>query len=506
MIITKKIFLCFLILAFTIVLGCKDSLIDYRIPVIELAQQDTLNIKVGHRPSIPIKITANNGARSIRIFKDRKFLTEYSLPANSNNYTFEADELPETLTEGEEFTYGFVVTNLNGTDSDFIDVLIRVDLYDSIKVGNRKLYTIPTPTNGEVKSGTTLKLAKGRNYLLSKSLTFTEGSKLVIEEGVNVFMKSDTAGSVGLKMMGQMDIAGSAANPVVFTSSKVLTGTPAGGDWKSLELEGNGIRSFGKISYLRMEYGGKATFSLSNVSSETSIDHVQVFKSSGDGLLVTDGDVNLKYIVSTDCAGSAFKLTGNYKGKMQSLISSISQGSSTEKYELEISAGTKPLISNATILGNGTTTSKTYGIKLGGSKIYNTIISQFPERGIAGSKNDMDTSAVFANSYVFKIERDPFFDLTQKFEGTFAADTTGNILTNPFVNNVLSKKNNVYQLDTIPGINVNAFIPQAEKVSTYDPSITDTKFFSKSLFVGAIKNSSDDWTKGWVRNADGSLR
>lgn len=505
MINNTKVLLFSLILALTIFISCKDSLTDYRIPVIELAKQDTLNVKVGHKPSIPIKITANKGARSIRIFKDKQFIAEYALPADSEEYTFEADELPLTLTEGEEFTYGFVLTNLNGTDSDFIDVLIKVDLYDSIKVGNRKLYNITIPDNGEVKSGSTIKLTKGRNYLLSKSLMFAEGSKLTIEEGVSVFMKADTTGSVGLKVTGQVDIAGSASNPVVFTSSKTLTGSPVAGDWKSLELAGKD-NNLGKISYLRMEYCGKATLSLSNVGSETDIDHVQIFKSSGDGFLVTNGNVNLQYLVATDCAGSAFKLTGNYKGKMQSLISSTSIGSSTEKYEFEITAGTKPLISNATILGSGTTVTKAYGVKLGGGKIYNTIVSQFPERGIAGGKDDMDTSAVFANSYIFKVEKDPFFDLTKKFEGTFAADTTGIILTNPFVNNVLTKKGSVYQLDTIPGINVNSFIPDAEKVSIYDPSITDTKFFTKSLFVGAIKNSSDDWTKGWVKNSNGSIR
>ncbi|MGC4234991.1 MAG: hypothetical protein QM594_18610, partial [Niabella sp.] len=246
-----------------------------------------------------------------------------------------------------------------------------------------------------------------------------------------------------------------------------------------------------------------------DVGAATNISYVQIFKSTTEGVMITNGNAKLKYIVATDCEGGSYRLGDSYEGFMQFIISA----SSTYFAELDdftIREDAKLVIANATILGPGSGASNTHGIRMRANaapKMYNCIVSQFPRRGVRVVDNVQVTNlnglAVFAYSYVFNVPSDPYRDNGVLFAGTFNAD--GTPLQNTFHNNVLAKTGNNYTLSTIAGIGVGDFVPDAETASAFNPATIDP-FFTAASFVGAVKNDAEDWTKGWVKNADGTIR
>ncbi|HMR85501.1 MAG TPA: hypothetical protein PKE30_20290 [Niabella sp.] len=501
-----------LLLAVTIYSCSKNDGPKYATPVISKTIADTIDVKVGAKASIPLQINAGGGAKSVVVYKKNGFLVETPVAANATAFVYETEALPETMEEGDLLVYEFLVANLDGTDSEKISVVIRAEVYSKITMGTTSLYNIEIPDEGIVSGGTTIKLIKGRNYYLSSSLTFDAGARLQIEEGVHVYMNADADDAINLYVSGEADIKGSASNPVVFTSSKTLLSgaTPDAGDWNSFRLNGTGSGSNnGAVDYLRLEYGGDNPFRLSNVGAETAISHVQVFKATSEGVMITNGNARLKYIVATDCFEGSYRLGDSYAGLMQFVIS-VNSKYFQENDDFAIRETASPVIANATILGPGTGASNTHGIRMRASaapKMYNCIVSQFPRRGVRVVDNvqvtNLDGLAVFAYSYVFNVPSDPYRDNGVLFAGTFNAD--GTPLQNTFYNNVLAKTGNNYTLSTITGIGVGDFVPDAETTSAFNPT-TLNSFFTAAPFVGAVKNDAEDWTKGWVKNADGTIR
>ena len=93
------------------------------------------------------------------------------------------------------------------------------------------------------------------------------------------------------------------------------------------------------------------------------------------------------------------------------------------------------------------------------------------------------------------------------FFGTF--DANGNPLTNPFFNNALSggESPDDFVFETIPGIGVDQFVPSSTvtALENFDPS-TVNPVFESATFVGAVENTANDWTVGWAKNPDGTIR
>jgi hypothetical protein len=49
------------------------------------------------------------------------------------------------------------------------------------------------------------------------------------------------------------------------------------------------------------------------------------------------------------------------------------------------------------------------------------------------------------------------------------------------------------------------FVPDAAPSTSFDPSTIDS-FFQSVSFAGAVENAANDWTTGWVKNPDGTIR
>lgn len=495
-----------------IITACKKNETVYPQPVLTIEGGDTINAKAGETVNVMLNLNAGGGAKSIVITKGGGFLKEVPLHGDASKFEYTTLPLEAGLSEGDVIEYGFILVNNNNIDSEEVPLTIRVEAYDEITIGSTTLYNVSLPTDGIIPAGSTVKLVKGRNYYFNQSATFEADAHLIVEEGVHVYMNADAAFPVQVDIQGQAQISGTATNPVVFTSSKVLTGNDAeAGDWAAFRLTGSGNTSNnGSIKYLRLEYTGDRGLRLSNVGAATTIDYVQVFKADGEGVMITDGNANLKHIVATDCNGGSYRLGDKYAGFMQHIIS-VNSEYFAELDDFAIREDAAPVIANLTLLGAGKDLDNdTHGMRIRANaapKIYNSIIAQFPRRGIRVVDNvkitDMNGSAVFAHSFVFDVPRDPYRDLASAFAGTF--DATGAIATNPFNNNATKRSGSTYTLNTIAGIGVADFVPDAEQVSTFNPGSLNA-FFDAATYVGAVKNAAEDWTKGWVKNPDGTVR
>lgn len=472
----------------------------YDHPSVTLDIDDVIDAKVGTRVSVPISFNAGGGAKSVVVFRDGGFLAEIGVNADANQYTYETDALPGSLTEGEELVYGFLISNLDGTDSETVNLTIRAERYDKVTVGSGTLYELDVPSDGIVPGGEIVKMIQGRNYYLTSSVTFDVGSEVHIEEGVKVFMDAEATDPVEFIISGEANIVGTSSAPVVFTSSKTLLSgnEPQAGDWGVFRINGTGNGSDnGTVNYLRIEYAGDRAFRLSDVGSGTDLNHIQVFKSTTEGVMITNGDANIKHIVATDCQGGSYRLGNDYEGRIQFAIA-VSSERYSDNDDFAIREEAKPILANLTLLGPGQELSNTHGIRIRGTaqpKIYNAIVSQYPRRGVRVNADDADNQVpitdldgptVFAYGHVFNLNSQLFREKGEAFAPGATPD---------FQNST----------EVIAGIDVADFVPDGEQSSIFNPS-TLGSFFTDAPFVGAVRNDAEDWTKGWVKNPDGSIR
>lgn len=494
------------------VAACSKEDVQYDTPQISIDGENTVNSKPGETVQVSLELNGAGGAKSVVVKKNGGFLQEFTVNNTATQFVYTTEPLSQGLAEGDTEEYSFLLSNLNGVDSEEVTFTISVALYNEITVGNTTLYNLAVGTDGVVSSGE-VSLIKGRNYYIPYAIDFDPGSTLTVEEGVHLYMNADADTPVGIVIKGEANIVGTAESPVVMTSSRVLeTGAEASpGDWSEFRITGEGGTSNnGVLRYIRMEYGDNRAFRLTNVGSATQVEYIQVYKTAGEGVMFTDGNARVKYIVATDCEGGSYRLGDAYEGMMQFVIS-VNSGFFDDNDDFTIREDAAPIIANATILGGGADLEdNTHGMRFRANaapKVYNTILAEFPRRALRAGDNveitDLNGSAVFAYSYIFSVPRDPFRDLATAFAGTF--DEEGLIENNVFHNNVVSISGSTYELNEIAGIGVADFVPDAAQSSAFNPS-TLNSFFSSADFVGAVKNANEDWTKGWVKNPDGSIR
>lgn len=481
------------------------------------------NASVLLKPSAVISVTLNlqaeGGNGKIIIDRNGAFLEEITPDRNATTFTYNTQTVSPTAAEGDEIKYRFILVNTQELESDPIEFTVGVARYDLVTVGTTALYKIETPADNIIPEGQTIKLSRNRSYFLESSIQFATGSTFVVEEGVKLYISTEGVNKRSINVLGQVNIQGTATNPVVFTSDKTIRpgSTPAPGDWIQFRIQGTGPGSnSGTVRYLRIEYSGSDRgFRLVNVGSGTSLSYIQVFKSSTEGFMPTNGDVNLSYLVATDCDGGGFRLGDNYTGNMQFVIAVSTTRTIVDADELVIRETAAPRIANATLVGPGAAyTVNVHGIRFRATsqgKVYNTIVAEYPRRGVRLNENvvttDLSGPTVFAHSFSFNVTSEPYRDDRTGGTNPFRGSIVNDAFVNPYFNNVTGLNGTTPTLTTIAGIGTNDFVPAAEQVSTFNPT-TLGSFFTAAPFVGAIKDNAaaSDWTRGWVKNPDGSIR
>ena len=202
----------------------------------------------------------------------------------------------------------------------------------------------PTNFQGDINDGT-ITLDANEVYDLTGALVVNEGAKLIIPAGTRIEASGGTASYIAVAQGAQIDVLGTASNPVVMTSA---SNTPLPGDWGGLVICGNAPTNKGGsngetatsevadltyggsnindnsgiIEYLRVEYTG-ATFngskefngvSLFGVGAGTVFQYVQSYNGGDDGIEFFGGTVDGKYLVSTASGDDSIDFADGWSG------------------------------------------------------------------------------------------------------------------------------------------------------------------------------------------------
>ena len=191
--------------------------------------------------------------------------------------------------------------------------------------------------SGDVTEDTTLDATN--NYKLTDAYVVKSGSKLTIPAGTTITASGGTAAFIGVERGAQIDIQGTAAAPVIMTSTDTTPGA-----WGGLVIAGdaptnkgtdvttevgdltyggvNAADDSGSIRYLRVEYTG-ATFSndkefngvsLFGVGSGTTFEFVQSFNGGDDGIEFFGGAVNGNNLVSIGSGDDSIDFADGWTG------------------------------------------------------------------------------------------------------------------------------------------------------------------------------------------------
>lgn len=288
-------------------------------------------------------------------------------------------------------------------------------------------------------------------YHLSGFVYVKNNATLTIEPGTIIKGVSNTKATLIIERGSKIMAAGTADQPIVFTSDKPA-GQRGSGDWGGLVLcgkartnkhddgEGVGIAeggigskyggtddndNSGVLQYVRIEFPGIPLTSTSNseingltlysVGKSTVIDHIQVSYSGDDSFEWFGGNVNLKYLVALGGLDDAFDTDNGFSGKIQfgliiqDPLKSDQSGSNAFESDNDADGSlltpvTSPVFSNVTALGPLTVTAtlpaetkheKAMHLRRGTmTSVYNSVFVGFPQGlSIDGQKGNSPTRA-----------------------------------------------------------------------------------------------------------------
>lgn len=197
---------------------------------------------------------------------------------------------------------------------------------------------------GTITTATTWKAAN--KYVLEGFVYVDNNATLTIEPGTIIKGDKLTKGSLIIKPGSKIMAEGTAAKPIVFTSS-VAKGSRNYGDWGGIILlgkapvnktpatiEGENVSTFGgtdaadnsgTLKYVRIEFAGISFetdkeingLTMGGVGSGTTIDYVQVSYSGDDAYEWFGGTVNPKHLISYRTLDDDFDTDWGFSGNVQ---------------------------------------------------------------------------------------------------------------------------------------------------------------------------------------------
>lgn len=357
-------------------------------------------------------------------------------------------------------------------------------------------------------------LEAGKEYKLNGGIHVKSGATLTIPEGVTIVAQyDDNVDYILVEQGAKINAQGTASNPIVMTSTKKEYGawggihicgyahTNAEGGTGKSEIGNapyggnNDADNSGVLKYIRLEYTGYAFdeeheangVSFYGVGNGTTVEHLQAYKGSDDGFEFFGGSVNVKYLVSTSCSDDSFDWTEGWNGKAQFLVA-YQEKESSLGYNCDClmecdnngnnNAATPiahPVITNATLIGNG---SDSQGVRLR-----------------AGTEVELYNSIIEGKT----------LPLTVETEGTENALKDGvSKLEYVSISGELSSKENIYTNSMFAAATGNETNQTFNWTGNYigtedggkDLSGSDS-FFESTNYKGAVK-ADNDWTKGWT--------
>ncbi|PRP67957.1 multidrug transporter [Nonlabens agnitus] len=270
-----------------------------------------------------------------------------------------------------------------------------------------------------------LTLDANTEYLINGPLLMSRGTTLTIPAGTT--LKAQPVGVnayIAIQQGARIDARGTQSNPIVLTSAAA---DPQSGDWGGLIILGNapinstaagstdtatsevGQLSYGgnevadnsgTISYLRIEYAGGAIdgnaelngLSLYAVGNGTSIDHVQVYLGSDDGVEFFGGTVNLDFVSVVGAEDDSIDWTEGYRGNLSNVyVEQLASADGDSGFEMDgfntdfsledTSLLSRPTVSNVSIVGNNDN-SRAFRVRAGSGGIFTNVLISNTGRGV----------------------------------------------------------------------------------------------------------------------------
>jgi len=295
---------------------------------------------------------------------DNSFNIERAEGASGSTFaaagTVQAPATPGTVTFTDNglavnTTYRYRVTALRGSQSSAPSSEVSVTTGASGSGGN-------TDVTQDITANTTWTADK--TYTLKGFIHVTSGATLTIQAGTKIMGDFNTLGSSLFILRGaKIQAVGTAANPIVFTSSRAA-GQRQPGDWGGLILVGNATinrsgtvsvegtatdgddivsgknyrvnysggnaddDNSGTLSYVRVEFAGYApiqdqelnSFTFAAVGSATRISYTQAMAGLDDSYEFFGGGLVGDHLVSYESGDDHFDMSEGFRGKLQYLI------------------------------------------------------------------------------------------------------------------------------------------------------------------------------------------
>lgn len=382
-------------------------------------------------------------------------------------------------------------------------------------------------------------LTKDTVYTLVGVVSVPAGKTLTIEPGTRIVGDKGSLGTLVVQRGGKLVAEGTKAEPIVF-SSALPEGERGAGDWGGVvllgrapineaggeaEVEGftdpqlyggtDAADSSGSLTYVRIEFGGIEIapdneingLTLAGVGHGTRIDFVQVKSTLDDCFEFFGGTVNVSHLVCYRNGDDGFDFDQGYAGKMQYLFLQQDPTSADDSNGFEcdndkdvpdVAPITSPTISNITLCGqNGDQAKQQYGFLFRRGchgKVSNAVIAGFEAgvdfRDAPATAVDLDHSLITMSSVesIAYVEDKPKTDAgapDEDDDGGFDEigwfeEGAGNTTEGPDFSGCFAATPNPLPTTTIAGGTPGAGL--------------DTT----ATFVGAFKDSGDDWLAGWT--------
>ena len=342
----------------------------------------------GATVSLGIAATADAGLASIAVngTSIQTFTTEKTA-AVTYDYVIPASEAV-----GSTIPLEIVVTDKQNPPKTALSTV-------NITVGDPGKSTVTL--QGAITSNTTW--TKDKYYLIKGNVYVQAPAELTIEAGTTIYGDKVSKGALVINRGAKIHAVGTAAAPIVFTSSAPMNFRNYG-DWGGLVILGKAVNNqnatqtiegisgptgddgkyggtddadnSGELQYARIEFAGIALstdnelngLTMGSVGSGTKIDHVQVSFSGDDSYEWFGGKVNAQYLIAFKGWDDDFDTDFGYTGNVQYAVShrdanngdkSGSNGFESDNDGAGSTAGAKspltaPKFSNVTWFGPGT--------------------------------------------------------------------------------------------------------------------------------------------------------
>ncbi|NJO02389.1 MAG: hypothetical protein HC880_12510, partial [Bacteroidia bacterium] len=459
----KNTYFLYLIWILSISFSACNKSFDYREPLPSINFADDVDNKGGIRGGnvrIRLNLQAVSQLASLRVFESlngspavqideiSSFEDNFRESAFLYNYLVDTTANP-SLAIGDQIKVIFELDDLAGRTTNPIEFTINVVgalfLENTVGLAGENFIALAPPAgiNVTVINEDEYTFETGKKYLIQGRLQIEEGLTVILQPGTEIYASTANPNNIAVFEVpaeSRILAEGTPDNPILMSSDRVFSGNPAPGDWQGLEVVGRGGNdNAGILRYLRVEYGGKDAIDLENtgairlveVGSGTSIDHVQVFQSSGHAIRFNGGSVNARYLVATEVGDDAFRCDNNdvpsgtgYSGLGQFWYSENLTDSDIEG--LEIRDGAFPTLCNISLIGPGQSgTSQMAATRLRdntlGYRIYNALMAEYPDDGLRedGAIDialGLEGNKVVAYSSIFGIGDDDVRGEAEKFK------------------------------------------------------------------------------------------